>query len=521
MDESEIVKQHSGRFFEYYYEELDRHNIQYEPSSTLNSSTGSGGYLHNSLGDLQENGHPHSPTMPITGHMSKMRPHSDPMAMMRADRVRQASSMGHGSVGANGYRQVKADNMRLMKRVYDNYLICKLEIDPSLELNNLNSMPYVRIIKQQFDFLINIAETDSDYFQLFNVSTLNILFGFITKLKLNILLFENQIEAILNHITRRALKLKVIILDNLIYSIHQSYTEIQQIGYLDNWIEFGNYTRYYDLKGKEIPRTDRNAELHTIMTPKLVSQRLDTLNNVVRWIYTNYWYQFWMTDDIYIQTQTLVNKFRKWIDEPNVFLMNNTLSIQARIAANNISPLFIKQLNQLKNTIIGSGGAKWIHRTLDRYRAIIPWTTTDFQKSQLVIIDGRNWFYADNGLNVHAIQRYMSPDANQEIINLISEHTNKIGVLFNISTLYQRNVLVVFNEKHMDTIRQYNLPMSEQCIYTPRGVNDDLFILYLWLSNPGSFIISHDNYTDHSARITGNKYMEGLWSQWVSLYKIS
>jgi hypothetical protein len=523
MDESEIVKQHSGRFFEYYYEELDRHNIQYEPSSTLNSSTGSGGYLYNSLGDIPEDGQPHSPTMaiPITGHMGRMSPHSDPMAMMRADRVRQASSMGMGGVGPNGYRQVKTDSMRLMKRVYDNYLICKLEIDPSLDLNNLSIMPYVGVIKQQFDFLINIAETDSDYFQLFNVSTLNILFGFITKLKLNILLFENQIEALLSQVSRRSLKLKVAILDNLIYSVHQSYVEIQQIGYLDNWLELGNYTRYYDLKGKEIPRTDKNAELHMIMTPKLVSQRLDTLNYVVKWVYTNYWCQFWMVDDIYIQTQTMVNNFRKWLDEPNVFLMNNTLSIQARIAAYNISPLFIKQFNQLKNVIIGSGGAKWIHRTLDRYRAMIPWTTADFRKSQLVIIDGRNWFYADNGLNVHAIQRYMSPDANQELGNMISTHAKKIGIQFDLAMLYQRNVLVVFNEKHIDTIRRYNPQMSDQCIYTPRGVNDDLFILYMWLSNPGSFIISRDNYTDHATRLTGNKYMEGLWSQWISLYKIS
>jgi len=522
MDESEIVKQHSVRFFEYYYEELDRHNIQYEPSSTLNTSA-SGGYLHNSLGDIPEDGLPYSPTilLPTAGHMGRMSPQSDPMAMMRADRVRQASNMGNGSVGPNGYRQVKADSMRLMKRVYDNYLIYKLDIAPAAEPDNVNIMQYVGIVKQQFDFLINIAETDSDYFQLFNTSTLNILFGFITKLKLNILLFENQIEAILSHITRRSLKLKVIILDNLIYAVHQSYTEIQQIGYLDNWLELGNYTRYYDLKGKEIPRTDRNAELHAIMIPKLVSQRLDTLNHVVKWIYTNYWCQFWMMDDIYIQTQTFVNKFRKWLDEPNVFLMNNTLSIQARIAANNISPLFIKQLNQLKNSVIGSGGAKWIHRTLDRYRAMIPWTTTDFRKSQLVIIDGRNWFYADDGLNLHAIQRYMSPDANQEIANLISTHTKKIGIAFDITVLYQRNVLVVFNEKHTDAIRRYNPAMSDQCIYTPRGVNDDLFILYLWLSNPGSFIISRDNYTDHGARVMGNKYTEGLWTQWISLYKMS
>ncbi len=520
MDESEIVKMHSGRFFEYYYEELDRHNIQYEPTSSMNSSTG-GGYLHNSLGDIPEDGLPHSPTLPISGHIGRMSPHSDPMAMMRADRVRQASSMGMGNVGANGYRQVKADNMRLMKRVYDNYLICKLEIDPSVDLNNIQIMPYVGVIKQQFDFLINMMETDSDYFQLFNISTINILCGFITKLKLNLLLFENQIEALLNQITRRGLKLKSVILDNLIYSVHQSYIEIQRIGYLDNWIELGNYTRHYDMKGNEIQRTDKNAELHAIMAPKLVSQRLDTLNNVIKWVFTNYWCQFWMSDDIYLQTQTLVNQFRKWLTEPNVFLMNNTLSIQARVAAYNISPLFIKQLNQLKNVIIGSGGAKWIHRTLDRYRSVIPWTTADNHKSQLVIIDGRNWFYAENGLNSRAIQRYMSPEANQELGSMITEHTKKIGIPFDLSVLYQRNVLVIFNEKHIDTIRRYNPAMSEQCIYTPRGVNDDLFILYLWLSNPGSFVISMDNYTDHAARIAGNKYMEGLWAQWLSLYKIS
>lgn len=518
MDESEIVKQHSMRFFEYYYEELDRHNIQYEQSSSINASTG--GYLHNSLSDVPEEVLPHSPTMPITGYIGRMRPHSDPMATLRAEHVLHASGMSQGQ-SINGYRQVKSDNIRIMKRVYDNYIICKLEIDPSYELNNMEIMQYVGIIKQQFDFLINITDTESDYFQLFNVSTLNILFGFITKLKLNLLLFENQIEIILRSITQRCIKLKGSILDNLIYSMHQSYIEIQNIGYLDNWIELNNYIRYYDLKGKEIPRTDRNAELHSIMAPKLVSQRLDTLNNVIKWVYTNYWCQFWMSDDIYLQTQAMVNNFRKWLTEPNVFLMNNTLCIQARIAAYNISPLFIKQLNQLKNIIIGSGGAKWIHRTLDCYRPKIPWTTSNFQKSQLVIIDGRNWFYANDGLNTYAIQRYMSQESNQEIAGILTEHTKKIGIPIDISAIYQQNILVVFNEKHMDTIRRYNQAMAEHCIYTPRGVNDDLFILYMWLSNPGSFIISQDNYTDHATRIIGNKYMEGLWSQWLSLYKIS
>jgi hypothetical protein len=514
MDESDIVKQHTGRFFEYYYEELDRHNIQYEPVSSHMHSSANSTYLHGSLGDIPEDGQSISPSMiPFENRMS---PHSDPMAITRADRVKQASTLG-----GNGYRPVKVDNIRLMKRVYDNYLICKLETgaNGTNGIENIAIMPYVGIIKQQFDFLINMIETESDYFQLFNTSTINILFGFIVKLKINILLFENQIEAVLHQITKRGHKLKVAILENLIYGIHLSYAEIHNLGYLENWIELNAYTRYYDLKGNEIPRTDRNAELHAIMAPKLTSQRLDTLNACIKWVYTNYWCQFWMADEIYLQTQTLVNKYRKWITESNVFLMNNTLCTQARIAANNISPLFIKQLNQMKNMIIGTGGAKWIHRTLDRYRSTIQWTTADNRKSQLVIIDGRNWFYATDGLNLHAIQRYMSQESNQEIDGMITEHSKHTGIPFYLSAITQQNILVIFNEKHYDTIQRYNPAMSEQCIYTPRGVNDDLFIIYLWLSNPGSLIISRDNYTDHATRINGNKYMEGLWSQWLTLYK--
>lgn len=518
MDESDIVKQHTGRFFEYYYEELDRHNIQYEPAISNMHSTSNSGYLHNSLGDILEDG-PMSPSTQLTttggAHFGKMSPHSDPLDIMRTDRVRQLSS-----IGGSGYRHVKADAIRLMKRIYDNYLLVKLDSVQITDIDNIAIMPFAGIIKQQFDFLINIQETDSDYFQLFNSSTINILFGFIVKLNINLLLFENQIETILNQITRKVLKLKYGILDNLIYAINFSYAEIHNLGYLENWIEINTYTRYYDLKGKEIPRTDRNAELHSIMAPKLTSQRLDTLNNCIKWIYTNYWCQFWMSDDIYLQTHTIITKYRKWIDEPNIFLMNNTLAIQARVAANNISPIFIKQFNHLKNTIIASGGVKWIHRTLDRYRNRIPWTTSDNQKSQLVIIDGRNWFFATNGLNLHAIQRHLSPESNHDIAVLISEHMKRVGIPINLSTIYQQNILVIFNEKHYDIIRQYNQTMSDNCIYTPRGVNDDLFIIYMWLSNPGSFIISHDNYTDHAARINGNKYMEGLWTHWISLYKI-
>lgn len=504
MDESEFVKIHSCRFFEYYYEELDRHNIQYEPGPA---------HMHNSLGDIPEDA-AHSPTS-IFSNNTRMSPQSDPMATMRADRVRQAANMVSG-----GFRPVKTDSIRLMKRIYDNFLLSRLD-NQTEGPDNMVLMPLVGFIKQQFDFLVNIIETDADHFQLFNISTINILFSMIVKLRLNLVLYENYMESLLANISRRNLKLKTALLDNLIFGIYMSFEEISRLGYLDNWLELGNYTKHFDMQGKEVPRNDKLALLHSLMTPKTASQRLDTLNTIAKWVYTNYWTQFWMTDEIYVYTQELINKYRRWLDEPNVFLMTNTLCIQARIAAENISPLFIKQLNALKNAVIGPNGAKWIHRTLDKYRATISWILPNMRKSQIIIIDGRNWFYAEEGLNIPAVQSYLTAESNQELANLLRTHTKQMGLMFDLSLLYPRNILVVFNEKHADIIHRANPVLAEQCIYTPRGVNDDLFILYMWLSNPGSFVLSNDHYSDHGSRVTGNKYLEGLWAQWIMRYKIS
>jgi hypothetical protein len=52
-------------------------------------------------------------------------------------------------------------------------------------------------------------------------------------------------------------------------------------------------------------------------------------------------------------------------------------------------------------------------------------------------------------------------------------------------------------------------------------MNDDAMLLYLWLSNPGSLLLSNDLYNDWSNHIAGNHYLMGLWAQWSAYMKIS
>ena len=151
------------------------------------------------------------------------------------------------------------------------------------------------------------------------------------------------------------------------------------------------------------------------------------------------------------------------------------------------------------------------------------------KNNQLIIVDSRNWFYSQqhvktNYINVSEIQKYR---CNDDFIRVIFDKIQyqftqfKTNITPNYMTIMK--CIFVFNEYHRNIISQYNPEMLKMCIFTPQKQNtnnDDIFCLYLWLSNPGSFILSNDQYRIYADKLIGRHYYQGLWQHWVKHFKI-
>lgn len=84
---------------------------------------------------------------------------------------------------------------------------------------------------------------------------------------------------------------------------------------------------------------------------------------------------------------------------------------------------------------------------------------------------------------------------------------NRGGVIRNTSIMDLINItnmcekpIVVIHERHKKTIKMLELMFIQNNInyyFTPTHFNDDVFILWFFLKNTGSYIVSNDKYRDH------------------------
>lgn len=161
---------------------------------------------------------------------------------------------------------------------------------------------------------------------------------------------------------------------------------------------------------------------------------------------------------------------------------------------------------------------------------IEPSINSSITKNQLLIIDGRNWFYNKdyskyNYININELQKYKkSSDFVKNVFNKIQYHFDnvlKTHITQNYSSIVK--CIFVFNEYHHRVISQYNPDMLNMCVFTPEqqnSNNDDIFCLYLWLSNPGSFLLSNDQYRIYADKLMGHQYYLGLWKHWTNCFQI-
>jgi len=76
---------------------------------------------------------------------------------------------------------------------------------------------------------------------------------------------------------------------------------------------------------------------------------------------------------------------------------------------------------------------------------------------------------------------------------------NSLYDLINIAKKCE-NPIIVIHERHKKTIDNLEETLNKHNIlyfFTPRNQNDDIYILWFFLNNIGSFIVSNDKYKDH------------------------
>lgn len=243
---------------------------------------------------------------------------------------------------------------------------------------------------------------------------------------------------------------------------------------------------------------------------------------------------FWMSYEIYSVCLKLL-RFNTILSEDTLTLISQTLKrfIRNDLLISKITQKWyndyelIESLNILKNKII-TKEQQWIKQLLKQYIQTLPIIPDSGKKVNLVLIDGANWFYnpratgGKSNLLRDEIDNIGTPIWNDVIISRIrTQMRDKFGYEPNEYFIKNLRIIIVFNERHRPFIHQICADLDQFIIYTPRGMNDDAMLLYLWLSNPGAFLFSNDQYNDWSNHVTGNHYLMGLWAHWTALMKIN
>jgi hypothetical protein len=268
---------------------------------------------------------------------------------------------------------------------------------------------------------------------------------------------------------------------------------------------------------------------------------INIYNYMCQWVFAKYNARmFWMSPELYSGCVKLL-RFNTILTEDTCTLISQTLKrfVRNDLLINKLSPSFAwsndfeltESLNLLKNKIL-TKDQQWIKQLLKQYSQTLPpihiFSPESGKKVTLVLIDGANWFYnpkvtgGKSNLLRDEIDNIGTPVWNDSIIGRIRiQMRDKFGYEPNEQFVKNLRIIIVFNERHRPFIHQICDDLDKFIIYTPRGMNDDAMLLYLWLTNPGAFLFSNDQYNDWGNHVTGNHYLMGLWAHWSACMRIS
>jgi hypothetical protein len=114
-----------------------------------------------------------------------------------------------------------------------------------------------------------------------------------------------------------------------------------------------------------------------------------------------------------------------------------------------------------------------------------------------IIIDGMNCFYNIKKKETNNIDI----DKLKKVCNNLIKNYEYIFIVFNIK---HKNII----EKELENDKIMGIL---NIIYSPRGKNDDILAIYLWLENFRNRIATKDEFTDHVKYFHDNLYFYNLW----------
>jgi hypothetical protein len=113
-------------------------------------------------------------------------------------------------------------------------------------------------------------------------------------------------------------------------------------------------------------------------------------------------------------------------------------------------------------------------------------------KNYNVFIDGANiMFYYKRTINSESYKR----------LNNIYLHIKKMGY----------NPLIILHKKHKNEIFK-----NMNIYYTPYGMNDDCFFLWMGLNTKNSYVVSNDKLTDHIFKISNEEIFYNTLLKWIT-----
>ena len=525
---SKIIEENKYRFFEFYYTQLDKYILNYESEEIIKTIDEEFQLYYESdeefCGDLN---------IKVKSEPSKK-------------------------------------SKKIVHQVFDNA--------SRVDFNNFDLL--IQHLDKHFRFLIFLKKTNTDVFDLFSIRRINNLFLMVHKH--NVVLYynftrNNVINELFELLKKHNIKLIVSFLESLLHIVYHNINYIKNVEYekyisvassqdsnTSNTSNFNNLSSSYSSPPKYGSPLS-NGITHSRYIEKPHIQSLSLLNEssrklynmIIQFVYHNYQkLHFWMSRETYntslhllqlsqeLDNETIdliyhtLNYFTKNTHLYNIHNLDWNINIYLRKSLHTMKNMILftndKKINNDENKLIKNNtGLKWIFPLLEnkiikeKYQSVYPGNSV--KNNQLIIVDGRNWFYSHqhqqtNYLNISEIQKYRCQnDFINSVFDKIQHQFSQFKTTITPKFTSIMKCIFVFNEYHQHIISQYNPDMLNMCVFTPQkqnANNDDIFCLYLWLSNPGSFILSNDQYRIYADKLMGHHYYQGLWQHWIQCFKI-
>ena len=532
---SRIIEENKYRFFEFYYTELDKYLLEYESNEIIKTIDEEFQLYYESDEEFQ-------------GELN---------INIKTEPSKKNKKLVH-QVFDNASR-VDFNNIDLLIQHLDKYfrflIFLKKTNTDVFELFTIRRINNLFLIAHKYNIIL--------YYNLGSNNLINDIFELLKKH--NIKLIVSFLECLLNIVYHNINYIKNIEYEKYIpitssqdsnTSNNSSYSNKNNINNLSS--SYGSPPKYGSPLSNDIIH-HRHIDKPHIQSLSLLNETSRKMYNmIIQFVYHNYHnLQFWMSRETYntslhilqlnqeLDKETIdliyktLNYFTKKTHLYNIHNLNWNINIYLRNSLHTMKDMMLftngKKINYNHNNefIRDKTNLKWIFPLMENkvikeyYQYLYPGNIV--KNNQLIIVDGRNWFYSiqhekTNYLNISEIQKYQ---CNDDFINSVFDKLQYQFTLFktNITPKFTSimKCIFVFNEYHKHIISQYNPDMLNMCVFTPQkqnADNDDIFCLYLWLSNPGSFILSNDQYRIYADKLMGHHYYQGLWQHWIQCFKI-